>query len=57
MATMRFRCRVCKAVQDNKNITEFGNLPPGVLVVECLGCGVLGVQLLDAEESIKNVDI
>jgi hypothetical protein len=57
MATLRFSCRVCKALQDHKNITEFGNLPPGVLVVECLGCGVLGVQLLDAEESIKDVNI
>jgi hypothetical protein len=54
MATLRFNCRVCKALQEHKNITEFGNLPPGLLVVECLGCGVLGVQLLDAEESIKD---
>lgn len=54
MAALRFNCRVCKTVQDHKNITEFGNLPPGVLVVECLGCGVLGVKLLDAEESIKD---
>ena len=57
MATLRFNCRVCKALQDHKNITEFGNLPPGLLVVECLGCGVLGVQLLDAEESIKDAHI
>lgn len=55
MATLRFSCRVCKAVQDHKNITEFGNLPPGVLVVECLGCGVLGVQLIDNEETVNNL--
>ena len=55
MATMRFSCRVCKAVQDHKNITEFVNLPPGVLVVECLGCGVLGVQLIDNEETVNNL--
>lgn len=51
---LRYSCRICKKIQDHTNITEFENLPPGVLVVECLGCGVLGVQLLDAEESIKN---
>jgi hypothetical protein len=57
MAMLRYSCRVCKAIQDHKNITEFSNLPPGVLVVECLGCGVLGVQLVDNEESILNADI
>lgn len=55
MATLRFSCRVCKAVQDHKNITEFGNLPPGVLVVECLGCGVLGAQLVENEETVNNL--
>ena len=54
---LRYSCRICKAIKDHTNITEFENLPPGVLVVECLGYGVLGVQLLEAEESLKNVDI
>jgi hypothetical protein len=40
-------------MQDHKNISEFNNLPPGILVVECLGCGVMGVQLVDSEEGIK----
>lgn len=55
MAALRFNCRVCKATQDHKNITDFTNLPPGVLVVECLGCGVLGVQLVDNEETVNNL--
>ena len=54
MATLRFNCRICKNIQDHNNVTEFDNLPPGVLVVECLGCGVMGVQLVDNEEIIKN---
>jgi hypothetical protein len=54
MAIMFFNCRICKRTTTHKNITEFNNLPPGLLVVECMRCGVLGVQLLDAEESIKD---
>jgi hypothetical protein len=57
MATLRYSCRICKAVKDHTNITEFENLPPGVLVVECLGCGVMGVQLVDNEEVIRNVNL
>ena len=53
MAMLRFNCRICKTVQDHTNITEFDNLPPGLLVVECLGGGVMGVQLVDYEEGIK----
>jgi hypothetical protein len=53
MAMLRYNCRVCKTVQDHKNINEFDTLPPGVLVLECLGCGVMGVQLVDNEEGIK----
>jgi hypothetical protein len=55
MAMLRYSCRVCKTVQDHKNITEFDNLPPGVLVVECLGCGVMGVQLVDHEDTVNNL--
>jgi hypothetical protein len=53
MATLRFNCRICKNIQDHTKITEFDNLPPGVLVIECMGCGVMGVQLVDNEEGIK----
>ena len=55
MATLRFNCRICKNVQDHKTISEFDTLPPGVLVVECLGCGVMGVQLVDNETSINTL--
>jgi hypothetical protein len=53
MAMLRFNCRICKVLTNHRNITEFNNLPPGLLVVECLGCGVMGVQLVDNEEGIK----
>jgi hypothetical protein len=55
MATLRFNCRICKNIQDHNNVTEFDNLPPGVLVVECLGCGVMGVQLVDNEDTVNNL--
>jgi hypothetical protein len=55
MATLRFNCRICKNIQDHTNITEFNNLPPGLLVVECLGCGVMGVQLVDHEDTVNQL--
>jgi hypothetical protein len=55
MATLRYSCRICKAVKDHTNITEFENLPPGVLVVECLECGVMGVQLVDNEDTVNQL--
>ena len=55
MATLRYSCRICKKIQDHTNITEFENLPPGVLVVECQGCGVMGVQLVDNEDTVNNL--
>ena len=55
MAMLRFNCRICKNIQDHTNITEFNNLPPGVLVIECRGCGVMGVQLVDNEDSVQQL--
>lgn len=49
MATASIKCRVCKTVQNHKTVKVTSNLPPNVKVVECLGCGVLGVYRLDAE--------
>ena len=36
-------CRVCKAKTDHKIVQVTDNLPPDTHVLECLGCGVLGV--------------
>lgn len=55
----KLKCRVCKSVQDHKVIPEFSRtLPPHLAVVECFGCGVLGVQMLkyEADEQLTNVN-
>ena len=44
MATASTNCRVCKKIQNHKIVTVTDNLPPDVHVLECMGCGVLGVM-------------
>jgi hypothetical protein len=46
MAIHRYSCRICKKVQDHKEITEFDNLPKYVICGQCLGCGVMGIQMV-----------
>ena len=50
MALLRINCRVCakieKGMQTHKIVDEFVNLPPNVVCVQCLGCGVMGIELL-----------
>ena len=50
MALLRINCRVCakigKGMQTHKIVDEFENLPPNVVCVQCLGCGVMGIELL-----------
>jgi hypothetical protein len=41
---LQFKCRICKASMDHELIKEFDNLPHGVSVIKCLGCGALGVE-------------
>jgi MinD superfamily P-loop ATPase len=53
MAQVSNNCRICKKVTQQKIVTITDNLPPHVQVLECLGCGVMGVELvgdLDASE-------
>lgn len=49
---VRHKCRVCKKITDQEIIPEFSvTLPPNLYVLECHGCGVLGVEMMeDADE-------
>jgi hypothetical protein len=49
MATASTNCRICKKIQSHKIVTVTDNLPPDVHVLECMGCGVLGVMRIDVE--------
>jgi hypothetical protein len=33
-------------MQDHRTMDEFTQLPPYVVAVECLGCGVMGIEKL-----------
>jgi len=44
MAMPLVECRVCKSKKDHKIVEVTDNLPPDIHVMECLGCGVLGVM-------------
>ena len=50
MALLRINCRVCAKIgsgmQTHKIVDEFINLPPNVVCVQCLGCGVMGIEML-----------
>jgi hypothetical protein len=47
MAIHRYNCRICKSIQDHKELTEFDLLPPHVICGQCLGCGVVGIQMVE----------
>ena len=47
MDPIKFNCRICKKVTQGKVLPEYTeSLPPGLVCLECLGCGVLGVELI-----------
>lgn len=53
---VRHPCRICKRKTDQKIIPEFSaTLPPHLAVLECLGCGVLGVEMIGDE--VKNDEL
>ena len=56
MPMLLFRCRVCKKTQPHTSelswADEFG-LPDSMVLVECQGCGVIGIELI--ENQIKSV--
>ena len=48
MQSLRFKCRICKGTQPHKLIGDFNDrLPVGIVCVECLGCGVIGIEMLE----------
>jgi hypothetical protein len=54
MALLRIKCRVCSKVgagmQNHAIVPEFTNLPPNKVCVQCLSCGVMGIEeLLDSQ--------
>jgi hypothetical protein len=52
MATASTNCRVCKKTQDHKVVTVTDTLPPNVHVLECMGCGVLGVAQVQIDADV-----
>lgn len=60
MALVKLNCRVCakigKGWQTHKIVDEFINLPPSVVCVQCLGCGVMGIEMLLDTERMPDTD-
>ena len=41
------KCRICKKVVDHRERIVTDNLPSHVAVLECTGCGALGINLVE----------
>ena len=50
MQKVQFECRICKKVTEQviHKITE--NLPPGVEVIQCTKCEVMGVAQIETRQ-------
>jgi len=47
MDPLVFDCRICKKRTQGKVLIEFTELlPPGLKCLECLSCGILGIELV-----------
>lgn len=61
MALLKINCRVCaklgKGMQTHTIVEEFVNLPPNVVCVQCLGCGVMGIEMLLNSQRVTDEDI
>jgi hypothetical protein len=44
-------------MQTHTIVEEFVNLPPAVVCVQCLGCGVMGIEMLLNSERVTDEDI
>ncbi len=51
LKSVKLDCRVEKKATDHKIVTITDNLPPNVHCVECMSCGVLGIQLFEAQDA------
>jgi hypothetical protein len=60
MALLKINCRVCAKIgsgmQAHKIVDEFINLPPNVVCVQCLGCGVMSIEMLLDTERMPDTD-
>ena len=54
MAIHKYKCRICKKITEHKQIDEFDGLPKYVICGQCLGCGVMGIQM---EEDITHANV
>jgi hypothetical protein len=51
MDPLVFDCRICKKRTQGKVLIEFTELlPPGLKCLECLSCGILGIELVPNAE-------
>ena len=61
MALLKINCRVCAKVgrgtQLHNTVDEFTNLPPNFVCVQCMGCGVMGIEILLDSERPTDEDI
>ena len=48
---IRLDCRVEKKSTDHKIVQVTDNLPPYVHCVECMSCGVLGIQMFQVQDA------
>ena len=46
---VELQCRVCKEAMSHIIRQEFDTLPPNTYLVECYGCGVLGIELISEQ--------
>jgi hypothetical protein len=51
---LAFDCRVCKKNIAHKIVTVVDTMPANVHVLECLGCGVLGVRQV-SDKMVNNL--
>ena len=52
MVILKARCRICKSIQDHEKIEEFDQLPAYVVCIKCIGCGVMGIEMLDETKAV-----
>lgn len=49
---VKLRCRLCKKIQNHGIIIEFADrLPAHLACVQCLGCGVMGIEMIREPET------
>ena len=50
---LKIKCQICKEKMPHKLRQEFQNMPTNAYLVECEGCGVLGIKLISRWEVYK----